>query len=237
MRTSIVVFALTMAASAASAQIVNVDGRLYGYQFPTDPAPVPGQVIAPFSLAQDGQLLQLTLPAGTYRITNATGRPGANADFAAFRYNSSQWGWAIVIADDATRQVVFYGDAGTGGFTPQEVASQPAVMNFSGTFSLTHTTTLDFMERDYALSDNAGGASVFIEPVTHACGAADLGRSGGAVGSDGALDNNDFIAFITLFFGGDARADVGVAGGAAGSDGALDNNDFIAFIGAFFAGC
>ena len=66
---------------------------------------------------------------------------------------------------------------------------------------------------------------------------ADLGRAGGLAGADAALDNNDFIAFISFFFDADARADRGVAGGLPGSDGAFDNNDFIAFINEFFAGC
>jgi hypothetical protein len=66
---------------------------------------------------------------------------------------------------------------------------------------------------------------------------ADLGGAGGVVGADGRLDNNDFIAFISLFFLSDARADVGVAGGFAGHDGRYDSNDFIAFIDQFFAGC
>ena len=67
--------------------------------------------------------------------------------------------------------------------------------------------------------------------------AADIGLAGGSAGADGHLDNNDFIAFINLFFVADARADMGVAGGFAGHDGRYDNNDFIAFIDAFFMGC
>jgi probable HAF family extracellular repeat protein len=67
--------------------------------------------------------------------------------------------------------------------------------------------------------------------------AADLGRSGGMAGPDGALDNNDFIVFIAAFFAGNARADLGSAGGATAPDGALNNNDFIAFINEFFNGC
>jgi hypothetical protein len=67
--------------------------------------------------------------------------------------------------------------------------------------------------------------------------APDLGVAGGAAGSDGQLDNNDFIAFITHFFNNDPRADLGVSGGLPGSDGQYDNNDFIAFINAFFSGC
>ncbi|MBY0308661.1 MAG: hypothetical protein K2Q09_07960 [Phycisphaerales bacterium] len=69
------------------------------------------------------------------------------------------------------------------------------------------------------------------------CGKADLGRAGGLVGADCQLDNNDFVAFITLFFANDPLADMGVAGGLPGSDGLWDNNDFIAFINAFFQGC
>ncbi|MFT3683521.1 MAG: GC-type dockerin domain-anchored protein [Phycisphaerales bacterium] len=66
---------------------------------------------------------------------------------------------------------------------------------------------------------------------------ADLGTSGGQPGNDGALDNNDFIAFITYFFGNDPHADLGQTGGVSGPDGLYNNNDFIAFINAFFAGC
>ncbi|MFT3685244.1 MAG: GC-type dockerin domain-anchored protein [Phycisphaerales bacterium] len=66
---------------------------------------------------------------------------------------------------------------------------------------------------------------------------ADIGAAGGVPGNDGALDNNDFIAFITYFFAANPVADMGVAGGQPGSDGAFNNNDFIAFINAFFNGC
>jgi len=69
------------------------------------------------------------------------------------------------------------------------------------------------------------------------CGPADVGGPGGLPLSDGALDNNDFVAFINYFFDEDAVADMGVAGGLRGSDGAWDNNDFIAFINLFFEGC
>ncbi|MFT3683563.1 MAG: GC-type dockerin domain-anchored protein [Phycisphaerales bacterium] len=68
------------------------------------------------------------------------------------------------------------------------------------------------------------------------CGPADIGVAGGLPGSDGRLDNNDFIAFISYFFAHNPAADMGVAGGLPGSDNAWDNNDFIAFISAFFAG-
>ena len=46
---------LLLAPDCAQAQnIVNVDATLYGFDFPTDPAPVVGQNITPFSLAPGG---------------------------------------------------------------------------------------------------------------------------------------------------------------------------------------
>ena len=65
----------------------------------------------------------------------------------------------------------------------------------------------------------------------------DIGGVGGFPGSDGQRDNNDFIAFIDLFFALDPRADVGRVGGFQGSDGLFDNNDFVAFIDMFFSVC
>jgi hypothetical protein len=65
---------------------------------------------------------------------------------------------------------------------------------------------------------------------------ADIGSAGGQAGPDHALDNNDFIVFINLFFNTDPQADFGAAGGLPGPDGQFDNNDFIAFINAFFDG-
>ncbi|MFT3686596.1 MAG: GC-type dockerin domain-anchored protein [Phycisphaerales bacterium] len=66
---------------------------------------------------------------------------------------------------------------------------------------------------------------------------ADVGSAGGVPGSDGVLDNNDFIAFINAFFARSPIADIGSTGGVSGPDGSFDNNDFIAFISRFFAGC
>jgi hypothetical protein len=80
-----------------------------------------------------------------------------------------------------------------------------------------------------------GGAAVTVVYLMGPCGPADLGSQGGIAGADGALDNNDFIAFIDLFFSNDPRADLGRQGGVAGADGVLDNNDFVMFINYFFA--
>jgi hypothetical protein len=83
------------------------------------------------------------------------------------------------------------------------------------------------------------GNSLAIEhvQVPLAC-TADIGSAGGVAGPDGALDNNDFIAFISAFFNDDMLlGDIGSQGGVAGPDNTLDNNDFIVFIDAFFNGC
>ncbi|MFT3683673.1 MAG: GC-type dockerin domain-anchored protein [Phycisphaerales bacterium] len=82
--------------------------------------------------------------------------------------------------------------------------------------------------------NNVSGSGIFVASAG-VCNA-DLGAAGGVTARDGLLDNNDFIAFISLFFVTDGRADMGLPGGVPGSDGQFDNNDFIAFINAFFNG-
>jgi hypothetical protein len=66
---------------------------------------------------------------------------------------------------------------------------------------------------------------------------ADIGRTGGIEGRDGALDNNDFVVFIDWFFAHNPGADRGATGGVFGHDGQYNNNDFVVFIDEFFAGC
>lgn len=65
----------------------------------------------------------------------------------------------------------------------------------------------------------------------------DLGSQGGLPIPDGQLDNNDFVAFIDLFFANHLAADLGRQGGLAGADRMLDNNDFVAFVDLYFVGC
>ncbi|MFT3684677.1 MAG: GC-type dockerin domain-anchored protein [Phycisphaerales bacterium] len=94
-------------------------------------------------------------------------------------------------------------------------------------------------------SSTAAGGKVYLDDVSFTqddaapaqCGRADIGSTGGQPGPDNALDNNDFIVFITYFFNHNVIADMGTTGGIPGNDGAFDNNDFIAFINYFFAGC
>lgn len=153
-----------MSETARAGFIVNIDATLYGFAQPTDPAPVPGQLIAPFSLAPGGALKQLALGAGDYTITNATGLLGANPGFTGWRFNANpNWVWNFVLADNATNRVVFYADAGGVLGTQAAIAAHPGVQNFSATFSLAAPTTVNFMVRDYFLPDNAGGVALSIE--------------------------------------------------------------------------
>ncbi len=66
------------------------------------------------------------------------------------------------------------------------------------------------------------------------CSPADVGVQGGGPGHDNLLNNNDFIAFIDLFFASAPAADLGSQGGVQGADGQWNNNDFIVFIDYFF---
>ncbi|MBS0299699.1 MAG: PEP-CTERM sorting domain-containing protein [Proteobacteria bacterium] len=153
-------------ATASSATVINIGATQYGFAFPTDPAPVVGQIIIPFSTS--GPLNQLTLSAGTYTVTNATGLPGANPDFTATRFNDmggANWAWNFIIADDSDKKVVLYGEAGGLSSTKSGIADQLSVKNFMSTFHLSTTTTLDFMIRDYYLADNAGGVAINITAV------------------------------------------------------------------------
>ena len=157
--------AVALLASSLLAQaqsIVNIDST-HGFTYDSggsDPAPVPGQHINLI-----GTPVQLTLGPGTYAITNAAGLPGAS--FTAWSYNvgTSSWAWAFVMADDATRKVLLYGEGG-GGSSAAAVAALPNVQNFSTTFELASTTTLAFTLRDYYVPDNAGGISLKISQVS-----------------------------------------------------------------------
>jgi hypothetical protein len=150
-----------LAAVPSHAVVVNIDAS-HGFTYDgggSDPAPQPGQHInligAPVTLALD---------AGTWRVTNAAGLPGAL--FSAWSYNvgTSSWAWAFVAADDATRRVLFYAEAG-GGSSAAAVAALPAVQNFRHEFTLAAPTTLVFTLRDYYVPDNAGGISIDVSPV------------------------------------------------------------------------
>lgn len=108
----------------------------------------------------------------------------------------------------------------------------------AGTLTITGVTTQDAGEYTCEIvapckTAITGGASLSV----NACCPADVGLASGLPGSDGVLNNNDFVAFIDLFFAGDAGADRGGQGGTAGPDGAWDNNDLVVFVDQFFTPC
>lgn len=148
-------------AFAVQAQVVNIDAT-HGFTYDgggSDPAPVPGQ-----HLNLIGNPVTLALPAGDYRITNATGEQGALFKAWSYNINTSSWAWAFVMADNATRNTIQYYQA-AGGSSEDQVASNPLVKNFEATFSLASAKTLVFTLRDYYVPDNAGGISILISPA------------------------------------------------------------------------
>lgn len=148
-------------AAPAQAIIVNIDAS-HGFTYDaggSDPAPLPGQHINLI-----GSPITLTLGAGDWRITNAAGKPGALFDAWSYNTLTSSWAWAFVAADDATRKVLFYTSAGSGG-SAAEVAALDAVKTFRHDFTLTAPTTLLFTLRDYYVDDNDGGISIDVSPV------------------------------------------------------------------------
>jgi hypothetical protein len=171
-----------LAASAAQAQIVNIDAT-HGFKYEnggSDPAPLPGQGINPI-----GVPLLLTLDPGTYQLTNAAGQPGADFSAWSFNVNTASWIWASLIYDAGTNQTLRYFEAGSVQNRPAAVAAQPAAQSFSEQLLLTQRTTVGFTLRDYFVPDNAGGISVRVTAVSPIpeSGAAALMLAGlGAVG-------------------------------------------------------
>lgn len=172
------VTALCLAIPAAGqGTVVNIDGKVYGENgtYNGFQQPQTGDIVHPFN-ANGGALNQLTLGPGTYTVTNATGLTGANPFFTAWNFeagNSDAWTWSFVISNDATNTVIlsdWANDPLTGTIitkpTQAEVANSPAVQNFSGMFTLTAPTTLDFAIHDYYTPDNNGGVALLISSTT-----------------------------------------------------------------------
>jgi hypothetical protein len=169
-RLPLVILALAITASSliltstCQAVIINIDAIKYGCT-PTDPIPQPGDIITPVTNPAGQPLLTLTLPAGTYSITNATGMVGANPNFNAWRFNGTGWTWSFMITDDATKKVIIYGALSPPVFNYDRAAAANEAMGYYAEISLPTTTTLDFMMRDYGLTDNVGGVALSINAV------------------------------------------------------------------------
>lgn len=154
-----------------------------------------------------------------------------------FRFNNGEiandiaWPDSAMFIVDGVPQLLATSGNLPHGWTPAFVA-----VNKTNLTAGMHTIAFAvFNLNDFSVDSQLAVDNVRI--ITPTCGVADVGVQGGLPGSDHALDNNDFIAFIDLFFVNDVRADVGSQGGIVGHDGLFDNNDFVAFIDRYFAGC
>jgi hypothetical protein len=141
----------------------------------------PGLLVTLVNHGEPGPL-QLTLPAGTYSITNAD----TTGNFSAWNFNTSDpnpWVWSFVIATDngnntanvlkvdwvnvqASTQAAVAGATNVASHSFGNVLNpSTSVAAFFDTFSLPATTTLDFFITDGALSDNLGGVALNINPI------------------------------------------------------------------------
>lgn len=153
---------------------------------------------------------------------------------AAAMYSVFAQARASSTCSSATGVSIWSGDAqvdgsSLGGFGSQW-SSAPSLFRSAG-------QTIDLVVDSGGNGINCDHVAVSLVVAAAGCGPADIGGTGGVPGSDGALDNNDFVVYIDWFFGGVPAADRGTTGGVPGSDGAFDNNDFIVFIDQFFTGC
>ena len=144
-------------------------------------------------------------------------------------------------------------NAPVGGVVSGGETFAPVIVNAAGTVTERIEVTLDkytpdqplYLQWEVATATGTGVSArsdaVRIVPFCPRGGCVacpgDFGSQGGVIAPDGHLDNNDFIAFIDLFFTAAPSADVGKQGGLAGHDALWDNNDFIVFIERFFEGC
>lgn len=157
---------LTVAPVQSSAQVVNVDAARTGC---TNSSACGGQHRAPGSYIGDLiDPVQLTLGAGTYRLTNGSLLPDADPYFSAWNYNTggNNWVWAFMVIDDASRTVLVQGCCGPVYGTQAEAANQSFAQDYSSMLTLTTTTTLDFITEDWYPWDNRGGVSVNVQSVT-----------------------------------------------------------------------
>ena len=108
---------------------------------------------------------QITLAAGTYTITNGSLKEGADPTFSAWRFNGGDnWVWAFMMIDDASKTLLIQGCCGDQVYNNRaDAASQSFAVNYSQSFTLASTTTLDFITEDYYAPDNAGGMTLDIE--------------------------------------------------------------------------
>jgi hypothetical protein len=157
---------LVCAPLAASAAVVNVSGSVTGC---TNSSLCGGAHLGPGAYVGDLiNPVQMVFGPGAYTVTNANGMMGANPFFTAWNFNlgsETNWIWAFMIIDDATKTVVLDSLPDPNAFVGSQAAVSSAAyaLNYSGAFTLDSTRTLDFITEDYYPYDNAGGVALNIQ--------------------------------------------------------------------------
>jgi len=168
---------------AAMAGVVDIDSMVSGCSVCSGVANVtPGTFLGDIYSP-----VQLTLGPGTYTITNAA----TTGYYSAWNFEgyptSTNWVWSFVMAADngtGTAGTVILDDyigGTTGVYATQALAagatgiltyddltvlSGTSTAGFTDMFTLSSTTTLDFIVDDYGLYDNGGGVALQITPAT-----------------------------------------------------------------------
>ncbi len=170
--------ALTLAvATPASAIVIDIDATQNGSYIAGGP-----QYLLPGTVAQPYNAVQLTLDAGTYAITNAA----STGYFSGWNFNgsglgsTSNWVWSFQMAehggniiedaymnDVRSSQAAMASQTGTLSWNGNTLLGSTTTAGFTDTFTLSHTTVLDFYVDDYnwGLGDNYGGVSLSISAV------------------------------------------------------------------------
>ena len=167
---------LLVAAGISSATTVVLDATKQGAVFTTFLLPN-GTVTS-----VDSPVIQLSLAAGTYAITDGdTSGTGSAWNFSS---PTGSWVWNFAVVNDTTKVVLLNDYIGTApgtlaNFSTRALAAQAtgAFYNgntllsttstalFSGTLYLGSPTTVDFLIPDIMLSDNLGGMTLNVTQV------------------------------------------------------------------------
>jgi hypothetical protein len=182
--------ALALCGTGRAGSVVDIDSQISGCSQCSSP---PNVTTGTF-LSDIFSPVQLMLGPGTYSVTNAATTGYYSAwNFEGYP-NSGNWVWSFVMAADngsGTQGTVILDDyiggtasypngiyatqvlaaAASGILTYDNMLGTPTVLagtstaGFVDSFTLSTTTTLDFMIDDYILSDNGGGEALNITQV------------------------------------------------------------------------
>jgi hypothetical protein len=167
---------LLVATGISSATTVVLDATKQGAVFTT--FLLPGGTVTSVDLP----VIQLSLAAGTYAITDGdTSGTGSAWNFSS---GSGSWVWDFAVVNDATKVVLLNDYIGTApgtltNFSTRALAAQAtgAFYNgntllsttstalFSATLFLGSPTTVDFLIPDVNVSDNLGGMTLNVTQV------------------------------------------------------------------------